>query len=95
MTGRDLSRFVMFGTLDFEWPGEDEDHERVIFREGYFLDRKPGSLHGLDTMYSETGFQSGKSSAGRCVLHSTACPLALSPAPARTMPSAWISSSQA
>jgi len=38
-----------------EWSGPDDDHELVIFREGYFLDRKPGSIHGLDRMYSDTG----------------------------------------
>jgi hypothetical protein len=38
-----------------EWASEDDDHELVVFRAGYFLDRRPGSLHGLDHMYSDSG----------------------------------------
>lgn len=38
-----------------EWAGKNADHEVVVFRQGYFLDRKPGSIHGLDALYSDTG----------------------------------------
>jgi quercetin dioxygenase-like cupin family protein len=39
-----------------EWASaESDDHEVVIFREGWFLDRKPGSLHGLDHMFGDSG----------------------------------------
>jgi hypothetical protein len=38
-----------------EWAEKNADHEVVVFREGYFLDRKPGSIHGLDALYSDAG----------------------------------------
>jgi hypothetical protein len=38
-----------------EWATAESDHEVVTFRDGYFLDRKPGSLHGLDHMFGDTG----------------------------------------
>lgn len=39
-----------------EWPSADsDDHDLVVFRAGYFLDRQPGSLHGLDHMVSQSG----------------------------------------
>ena len=38
-----------------EWPAADADHDLVVFREGYFLDRRPGSIHGMDAVYSDTG----------------------------------------
>ena len=38
-----------------EWPSGEEDHDLVVFRAGYFLDRRPGSIHGLDHMCSDSG----------------------------------------
>jgi hypothetical protein len=38
-----------------EWADKDADHDLVVFREGFFLDRHPGSIHGNDAVFSDTG----------------------------------------
>ena len=50
---------VLFGDLPMrEYLSPDDDHGRpVVFREGYFMDRKPGSVHGIDPdRTSDVGF---------------------------------------
>jgi hypothetical protein len=49
--------FTLAGDLphaEFESRDSDE-HEVVLFREGYFMDRRPGSIHGNDFIFSDTG----------------------------------------
>lgn len=50
---------VLFGDLPMrEYLSEDDVHGRpVLFREGFFMDRRPGSVHGVDPhLTSQTGF---------------------------------------
>jgi hypothetical protein len=49
--------FVIGGDLphaEFADPDSD-DHEVVLFREGYFMDRRAGSIHGNDFIFSDAG----------------------------------------
>lgn len=52
--------YVLSGELP-HWEYESAEQNRgdlVVFREGYFMDRKPGSIHGLERgMSSATGFE--------------------------------------
>lgn len=51
--------YVLFGELPMrEYASADDDRGRpVVFREGYFMDRLPGSIHGLDPdLSSAVGF---------------------------------------
>jgi hypothetical protein len=50
--------FTIGGDLphaEFRDPDTDA-HEIVLFREGYFMDRQPGSIHGNDFIFSDAGF---------------------------------------
>jgi hypothetical protein len=38
-----------------EWASYEADHTVAYMREGYFLDRKPNSIHGNDFLFSDTG----------------------------------------
>lgn len=38
-----------------EWERPTDDHEIVVFREGFFMNRAPGSLHGNEWIFSDAG----------------------------------------
>jgi hypothetical protein len=40
-----------------EWAAPDAPLETVLFREGYFLDRKPGAIHGNEFLFPPTATQ--------------------------------------
>jgi hypothetical protein len=51
--------YVLFGELPMrEYASPDQEHGRpVVFKQGYYMDRGPGSVHGLDpAVVSPVGF---------------------------------------
>jgi len=50
------SAYHVWGDLPHaEFASDADEHELVVFRKGYYMDRRPGSIHGNDFLFSQAG----------------------------------------